>query len=102
LCCHNNYVVKNSENDLEIFKKDVSNKAKFGRNRKITEYEEEEENFKYKRNKELLDKHMKDNSFKLNTSTTKAEIFDRIAKLEEIVKSAHTLSLKVITHSHIH
>ena len=86
--------MKNNENDLELFKKEVT-KSKDGRRRKVTDIEEEDENQKYKRNKEMLEKHMKDNSFKMNSSTTRIELAERITKLNEIKKKSQLLTLKV-------
>lgn len=100
MCCHNNYTVKNSESDLDLFKKDVG-KSKGGRKKKITVYEEDEETIKNKRNKEFLDKHMKDSSFKLNSSTSRMEIHERMTKLNEIINNnlSPLLNMKVLNSS---
>lgn len=99
MCCRNSYVVKNSESDLEMFKKDMA-KSKGGRKEKISQYEEEDEVMK-KRNKEFLDKHMKDSSFKVNASTARIGHQERINKLESVaqLKDTPTLILKVLNSS---
>jgi hypothetical protein len=100
MCCQNNYVVKSSDQDLEVYKKEKKRQGKLS-----TEHESEEENKKYKRNKEFLDKHMKDSSFKLNASKMKLEnalaAEERLNKLNSISKanSANHLWLKVLNSS---
>lgn len=99
-CCRNHYVVKNSETDMELFKADIT-KSKAGRQEKIQMYEEEDEAMKNKRNKDFLDKHMKDNSFKVNASTARIDYMERINKLNSIInsKSSPLLMLKVLNSS---
>jgi hypothetical protein len=96
MCCQNNYVVKNSENDLDLYKKDMA-KSKANRKQKMTDYEDDEENSKFKRNKEILDRHMKDSSMKLNSSVARIESHERIQKLAALVtnKNSSILYLKV-------
>lgn len=94
MCCKNsNLVVRSSENDLELFKKDIT-RSKAG-NSKAIHQDTDDEKYKYKRNKEILDKHVRDNSFKLNSSTSKLDYTKRIAELSEAVKKSDLLSLKV-------
>lgn len=84
---------------MNINKKEKA-KSKNVRKRNTIEYihdEDELNNSKNKRNKEMLDKHLKDNSFKFNASATVTETnIDRIAKLETLVtKDTLVLTLKV-------
>lgn len=81
---------------MDLFKKDLS-KGK-GRKRHSTDGESEEEN-KLKRNKEFLDRHMKDNSFKMNSSAHKQENTELANKLYQLKESFNFLTLKVLNSS---
>jgi hypothetical protein len=99
MCCqNNNYVIKNNENDLDLFKREVS-QNKHERKRTISDLPENEKIEKVKniRNKEIIDKHMKDSSFKINSSVSKLELQERVKKLEAITNTgtSKNLSLKV-------
>lgn len=103
MCCQNNYTVKSSETDLDLYKRDLTN-TRQNRLNKLTQVEEEQEEeiIKNKRNKEFLDKHIKDNSSKLNSFTTsRLEMQEKINKLSEIVlnKLSPILSLRVLNSS---
>jgi len=90
--------VKNSENDLEAFKRENKNRAE-KKNKCYTENDQESNNEeKLKRNKEIIDKHFKENS-KMNSFNNKnKEIIDctRLMKLKELAKESPILKIKVI------
>lgn len=95
MCCRNtNLVVKSSENDLELFKKDMT-KSKTERFKMIDQETDDDKN-KYKRNKDILDKHMRDSSFKLNSSAARIDYSKRIAALSELIDVTDILVLKVL------
>jgi hypothetical protein len=103
MCCHNNYTVKNSETDLDLYKRDMT-KTRQSRLNKLSQHEEdqEEEILKNKRNKEFLDRHIKDNSSKLNSFTTsRIELQEKINKLSEVAlnRLSPIISLKVLNSS---
>lgn len=96
-CCTNIYTDKN-EADLDLLKRDMS-KLK---NRKtlitINEGDEDAQgNAKNRRNKEFLEKHIKDNSKYNSFSASRAEYQEKLTKLNEIVKNqSSVLKLKVL------
>jgi hypothetical protein len=104
VCCQNSYTINNSETDLDLFKRDISKSKQSNRKTLITINEEEEgdEVSKNKRNKEFLDRHMKDNSSKMNSfSNSRIENQEKIIRLKEIVSSklSPTLILRVLNSS---
>ena len=97
ICCKgNSFIVKNTENDLETYKKE--NKSRIEKIKKCyTENDQESDcEEKLKRNKEIIDKHFKENS-KLNSFNFNNEIesSSRIAKLKELAKESPILKIKV-------
>lgn len=89
-------MVKNSENDMDLFKKDVSKTKK---KRHSTDGDSEEEN-KIKRNKEFLDKHIKDNS-KLNSSAQRGTVISNPTINKQLLstEASSNLTLKVLNSS---
>lgn len=97
-CCQNNYVVKSSDKDLEILRKDMAlNKKRQSKLKAELEVNESEEenNSRYFKN-QVLEKHMKENSFKLNNSMFQGDITDKCFKLSQLAKISSILQLKVI------
>lgn len=92
--------MKNAENDLEAFKRE--NKSRAEKIKKCyTENDQESDNEeKLKRNKEIIDRHFKENS-KMNSSNFAKEMksSSRIAKLKELAKETPILKIKVIANS---
>lgn len=97
ICCKgNSYVLKNSENELEAYKRDNKSREEkikkcYTENDQVSDNEE-----KLKRNKEIIDRHFKENS-KLNSFNLNKDTKDscRIAKLKELAKNSNLLKIKV-------
>ncbi len=115
MCCQNNYVLQNADKDLEKYKKDITRSKNHRKDRKdiINLYEEEEDyeynqynpnSSKYKNNinKEIIDKHKKDSSFRNNISSfSKIDNQERISNLADILKNGNSpyLTMKVLNSS---
>ena len=97
MCCKNNsLVIKGSEDNLEDNNNRDYNKTKTDRKRFIkSEVDTEDDKGKYRKKNDMLDKHIRDNSFKLNTSLSRVELFERKSKLTDIVNASNILCLKV-------
>lgn len=84
MCCKNSYVVKKNEFDIGQYQKEIEEQKLNGKSKDLPQ--------KAKRNKEFLDKHIKESNSKIITNEPAQHIRQ---KLEEYVKTAKKLILKV-------
>lgn len=84
MCCKNSYVVQKNEFDIGQYQKEYEEQKVNGKGKEISQ--------KTKRNKELLDKHLKESSNKVVQNEPSSVIRQ---KLEECVNSVSKLTLKV-------
>ena len=98
VCCKGNlFVVKNAEKDLEAYKRENKTRAeKIKKCYTENDQDSDDNGEKLKRNKEIIDRHFKENS-KLNSFNLNKEIksSSRLAKLKELSKEAPVLKIKV-------
>ncbi len=100
MCCNNrNYQVKSDKNNLDLSKNDSVDDYPARKNT-VTEMEVmiSTDKIKIANKKGIIEKHMKDNSFRINTSTKNetVKLDKRIQKLIEITNKSKILILKVI------
>ena len=91
MCCQNNYTIKSGEADIDLFKRKTI-KVRLEEEQNIT-------NSKPKNQKDILEKHLKDNSFKQTSlQNSRVENKNRLDKLKEIFESnaSPLLNLTVI------
>lgn len=86
MCCKNSYVVKKNEFDIGQYQKEIEEQKLNGKSKDLPQ--------KAKRNKEFLDKHIKESNSKIVSNEPAQHLRQ---KLEEFVKTAKKLSLKVYT-----
>jgi len=84
MCCKNSYVLKKNEFDIGQYQKEIEEQKLSGKPKEVPQ--------KSKRNKDFLDKHIKESNSKIVLNEPAQHIRQ---KLEESVKTAKRLSLKV-------
>jgi hypothetical protein len=85
MCCKNSYVVKKNEFDIGQYQKEIEEQKLNGKTKDLPQ--------KAKRNKEFLDKHIKESNSRVVSNEPGQHMRQ---KLEEYVNTAKKLYLKVI------
>lgn len=89
MCCKNSYVVKKNEFNIEQYQKEIEDQKLKGKTNNTENLPQ-----KSKRNKDFLDKHIKESTNKTFTINNESDSQYKL-KLDEYIKTARKLTLKV-------